>query len=200
MLLVGLTGGLGAGKSVVAQMLARKGAVVVDADDLARRAVRPGTPAHRAVVRRFGEEVLTADGTLDRARLASIVFADPAARRDLESIVHPQVHRMLAGETERYRDQPRVVVFVAPLLVETGFRGCDVVVTVSAPEDVRVARVVRDRGLTEQEARARVAAQASDREREEAADLVIRNDGTLKDLQRQVDELWRWLEERLRHG
>lgn len=197
MLLVGLTGGIGSGKSTVARMLARHGAVVFDADELARRALDPGMPGHDKVVSVFGPSVVGPSGVIDRDRLARRVFADRDARRALESIVHPEVFRLLAEGVERYRNTRRVVVFDAPLIVETGFHeACDVVVVVAAAEPVRVARLVADRGMSEDDARARIAAQAADDDKERVADVVVRNDGTREELQQQVDELWRELEAR----
>lgn len=193
MLLVGLTGGLGAGKSTVARMLAARGAVVVDADELARRAVEPGTEAHRRVVDAFGPGVVDAEGRVDRATLARAVFADEERRRALEAIVHPEVFRMLGEELDRLRGTDAVVVFDAALLVESGFHGaCDLVVVVSAPEEQRLARVTA-RGMDEAEARARIAAQAGPEERRAAADVVIENDRDLVALEAQVDALWRRL-------
>jgi dephospho-CoA kinase len=197
MLLVGLTGGLGTGKSTVAAMLARRGAVVVDADDLARRALEPGTAAFKQVCDLFGDEVLMPDGGLDRRAIAARVFADDVKRRALESIVHPEVFRGLADTLERHRSTNSVVVFDAPLIVETGFhRECDLVVVVDAPLDVQVARATAQRGLDPEEARARIAAQTSPEERAAVADVILKNDGSLQDLERQVDSLWEELEDR----
>lgn len=196
MILVGLTGGLGAGKSTVARMLARRGAVVVDADVLARQAIAPGTPGRDRVVERFGEGILGGDGVIDREALAEVVFADEQARKDLEAITHPEVFRLLAETVERHRDTDAVVVFDAALIVETGFRdACDLLVVVSAPLDHRVARVARDRGMTEEAARARITAQVPTEEREAAADVVLRNEGGLEALEGQVDDLWRRIRE-----
>ena len=201
MLLVGLTGGIGAGKSTVGRMLAARGAVVVDADDLARRAVEPGTPGHARVVERFGERVLAPDGSIDRRALAGIVFADRAARRDLEAIVHPEVARMFAEEAARHRGTDRVVVYVAPLLVETGHADAfDVLVVVSAPEEQQVERLVRDRGMTPEEVRARIAAQLPGAEKVRRADVVVDNAGSLEELERRVDALWRDLRARAAGG
>ncbi|HXF36399.1 MAG TPA: dephospho-CoA kinase [Actinomycetota bacterium] len=191
MLLVGLTGSIGAGKSAVGRMLAARGAVVVDADDLARRAVEPGTPGHARVVERFGERILAPDGSIDRRALAAIVFADPVARRDLEAIVHPEVLRMFAEEAARHRGTDRVVVYVAPLLVETGHADAfDVLVVVSAPEERRIERLVRDRGMTPEDVRARIAAQLPAEEKARRADVVVDNAGSLEELERRVDALW----------
>jgi dephospho-CoA kinase len=198
MLLVGLTGGIGSGKSTVARMLEERGAVVFDADALAREAVAPGTPGHDAVVERFGARVLGPGGELDREALASIVFADPAARRDLEAIVHPEVRRLLAEGCEAYRDTDRIVVFGAPLLVETGMHTAfEVLVVVSAPEGAQVERLLRDRGISEDQVRARIAAQAPLEDKLAVADLVIDNGGTLDDLRERVDKAWNELQARL---
>jgi len=196
LLLVGLTGGIGSGKSTVARMLADRGAVVLDADEFARRAVQKGTPGHARVQESFGAPVLTAGGEVDRERLAEVVFADPEARRRLESIIHPEVGRLFAEAVEPYRGTDRIVVYSVPLLVETGLGAMfDVVVVVTAPEEARVARL-RARGMEVQAARDRMAAQLSDAERGRAADVVIRNDGSLQELERRVDALWADLETR----
>jgi dephospho-CoA kinase len=191
---VGLTGGIASGKSLVAAELARLGAVVIDADVLAREVVEPGTPGLAAVVDRFGPEVLDGD-RLDRARLGAIVFADPAARRDLERIIHPAV-RARATDLERAADPDAVVVHVIPLLVETGQQDdFDRVVVVDADPDTQLTRLhVRD-GLAEKAARARLAAQASREDRRAAADVVLTNDGSVTDLQRQIHRLWAELTE-----
>jgi dephospho-CoA kinase len=199
MLLVGLTGGIGSGKSTVSRMLADRGAAVFDADELARRAVDPGTPGQVAVVQRFGPDVLTPDGGIDRAELARRVFQDDQARRDLEAIVHPEVFRLLSEGLDPYRETDRVAVFDAPLIVETEFHeACDVLVVVTAPVDARINRVVTQGRLTDQEARARIAAQASDEEKERLADFVIRNDGDLEELEHRVSALWDQLQARVR--
>jgi dephospho-CoA kinase len=191
MLLVGLTGGIGSGKTTVARMLAERGAVVVDADELAREALEPGTRAFEQVWALFGQEVLTPDGELDRAAIARIVFADEEKRRALESITHPEVFRLLADEVEWHRDTDNVVVFDAPLIIETGFHeACDVVVVVTAPEEQRIERVMRDRGMTAAEASVRIAAQAGAEEREAAADVILENDGDLDALKTRVEALW----------
>jgi dephospho-CoA kinase len=198
MLLVGLTGGIGSGKSTVARMLAERGAVVIDADDLARRAVDRGTGGHAAVKETFGPSVMTEEGDIDRGRLADLVFHDPEARQKLESIVHPEVARLFVGEAERYRGTDRILVYAVPLLVEKGLQGMfDVVVVVSAHEETRVARLA-ERGVPVEATRDRMAAQVPDRDRERVADVVIPNEGTMDELERRVDELWADLEVRAR--
>ncbi len=190
MLLVGLTGGIGSGKSTVAGMLVGRGAVVVDADDLARRAVEAGTPGFDQVREAFGESVVRPDGSLDREALAALVFRDPDARKTLESIVHPEVARLFLEERTRYEVTDRVVVYAVPLLVENGLQGMfDVVVVVTADERTRLDLLVA-RGMTSEDARDRMAAQAPESERERVADVVIRNEGSMEELERRVDEVW----------
>jgi dephospho-CoA kinase len=192
MLRIGLTGGIGAGKSTVSAALAAHGAVVVDADRIAREVVERGSPGLEAVAAAFGHRVLTADGDLDRPALAAVVFADPDARRRLDGIVHPLVRRR-AGELElaaRETDPDAVVVHDVPLLVETGQAASyDVVLVVEAAEDVRLPRLVA-RGLTEDDARARIAAQATDEQRRAVADVVLDNSGTPDELADRVDRFW----------
>lgn len=191
MLLVGLTGGIGSGKSTVARLLDRHGAVVIDADQLAREAVAPGTEGFRQVVETFGPEVVRPDGDLDRAALAAIVFEDPARKAALETIVHPEVARLFAERLEPYRDTDEVVVYVTPLLVERGLSSAfDVVVVVTASPHLRVSRVASDRGIDPNDVRRRMAAQTSDERRAEVADVLLDNDGTLAELEAQVDRLW----------
>jgi len=201
MLLVGLTGGIGSGKSTVARMLEKRGAVVFDADVLARQAVAPGTPGFEKVVERFGPNVLAPGGGLDREALASIVFSDPAARRDLEGIVHPEVRRMFAEGCEEYRDSDRVVVFSAPLLVETGMHTAfDLLIVVSAPVATQIERLMRDRGIAERDVQARIDAQLPLEAKAEAADVLVDNEGTLEDLEAQVERVWRNLVTRAGSG
>jgi dephospho-CoA kinase len=190
-LLVGLTGGIGSGKSTVARLLEKRGAVVFDADLLAREAVEPGTPGHAAVIERFGADVLAPGGELDREALASIVFADPSARRDLEEIVHPEVRRLFAEGSEAHRDTDRVVVFSAPLLVETGMHTAfEILVVVSATVATQIERLMRQRGMSESSIRARIEAQAPLEDKAAVADFLVDNEGTLEELESQVDRLW----------
>jgi dephospho-CoA kinase len=193
MLRIGLTGGIAAGKSVAARRLGELGAVVVDHDVLAREAVAPGSVGLERVVEAFGDGVLLADGSLDRPALAAVVFGDDAARRRLEGIVHPEVRRLSAErEAAAVAADPRaVVVHDIPLLVETGQTGrFGLLVVVHAPAALRTRRLAASRGLSPQEARARVAAQASDEERLAVADVVLDGTGTDADLRAQVDALW----------
>jgi dephospho-CoA kinase len=188
--MVGLTGGIGAGKSVVAARLAELGAVVIDSDRLAREVVEPGTEGLREVVEEFGTEVLGSDGALDRPALGRRVFGDEAARRRLEAIVHPRV-RARSAELIAAAAPDAVVVNDIPLLVESGIgTGFDLVVVVLASEQTRLRRLVESRGMTVEEARARMAAQATDEQRRAAADVVLDNDGSIEDLLASVDRLW----------
>lgn len=187
---VGLTGGIGSGKSAVTDLLAGHGAVVIDADQLARAAVAPGTPGLAAVVAEFGEGVLTPSGELNRPALGEIVFADAAARARLNAIVHPQVRR-LAAEQEQLAPPDAVVVHVIPLLVETGQQAAfDVVVVVDADPGIQLERIQSRDGLTPDQARARINAQADRAARLAAADFVIDNSGSRDDLAARVKELW----------
>ncbi|HEY6935401.1 MAG TPA: dephospho-CoA kinase [Marmoricola sp.] len=187
---VGLTGGIAAGKSAVSRVLRDLGAVVIDADQLAREVVAKGTPGLDAVVAEFGEGLLGADGELDRPAMARLVFADEDARRRLEAIVHPLVFERIV-QLEAEAPAGAVVVHDIPLLAESGrARTFDAVVVVDAPIDVQVDRMVRDRGWTEAEARARIEAQASREERRAIATHVIENTGTLEDLRDRVTEVF----------
>jgi dephospho-CoA kinase len=189
---VGLTGGIASGKSLVAEELAARGAVVIDADVLAREVVEPGTEGLAAVVERFGGGVLRA-GRLDRARLGQIVFADPESRRDLERIVHPAV-RARAAQLEQAAPPDAVVVHVIPLLVETGQQDrFDVVVVVDVDPETQLARLVARDGLDAADAQARLAAQASREQRRAVADIVIDNGGSVTDLKAQIALLWQEL-------
>lgn len=198
MLRIGLTGGIGSGKSTVSELLAARGAVVVDADRIAREVVEPGTPGLGAVVEAFGDRVLTPAGALDRPAVAAIVFADADARRRLDGIIHPLV-RQRAAELARAAPEDAVVVHDVPLLVETGQAASyDVVLVVEAALETRLARLV-ERGLPETDARARIAAQATDEERRAVADVVLDNSGTREELAAQVDRFWTERVEPRRH-
>ena len=198
MLLVGLTGGIGAGKSTVATLLAEHGAVVIDADSIVRELQRPGTDVFRAIVDRFGSQVVAADGTLDRERLADIVFRNDDSRSALNAIVHPAVYAVMSERIAAVKEDDKVVVLDIPLLAESGGGGgMDAVVVVEADEEMRVARVVSERSLDAEDVRARMAAQASSEQRKALADVVIRNNGTPEDLRAQVDALWEQLRARL---
>lgn len=191
---IGLTGGIGSGKSAVTARLAARGAVVVDADEIAREIVRPGEPALAEIGAAFGPGVLRSDGTLDRQALADIVFGDPEALAALNAITHP---RIAARSAELIDAAPAdaVVVYDMPLLVENGLtQGWDVVVVVDAPDEIRLSRLI-DRGMDESDARARMAAQASREQRLRVADAVIDNGGSLADLTNEVDRLWARLQE-----
>ncbi|MBD7916979.1 dephospho-CoA kinase [Cellulomonas sp. Sa3CUA2] len=194
---IGLTGGIAAGKSVAARRFGELGAVVIDADVLAREAVAPGSAGLAEVAAAFGPGVLDADGALDRPALARVVFSDAGARARLDAIVHPVVRRLSAERAAAAvaLDAGAVVVHDIPLLVETGqAEDFHVVVVVHAPAVLRVERLVRLRGMTRADAEARVAAQARDEERLAAADVVLDGTGSDADLVRQVDELWARLE------
>ena len=196
MLRVGLTGGIGAGKSEVSARLAAQGAVVVDADAIAREVVEPGTEGLAEVVEAFGPEVLLPDGTLDRPRLGEIVFADPELRGKLNEIIHPRVGARMA-ELEREAGPASIVVHDVPLIAESGRTDAyDLVVVVDVPPRVQLDRLVRRRGMTREQAEARMAAQAGREQRLAIADIVIDNSGSLAELDRQVGDLWSELRRR----
>lgn len=191
---VGLTGGIGAGKSEVSRLLASYGAVIVDADKIAREVVEPGTPGLAAVVEAFGTDVLTPEGALDRPKLGAVVFADPDRLKALNAIVHPLVGARSA-ELEAAAGEGAVVVHDVPLLTENGLAPLyDVIVVVDASPETQLRRLVELRGMTEDEAKARMSAQADRKQRLAIADHVIDNEGPLEDLEPQVREVW----ERLR--
>ncbi len=193
MILVGLTGGIGSGKSTVSALLAARGAVIIDADAITRELQEPGQPVLAAIVDRFGDGVLLPDGRLDRAALAAIVFADPNALRALNGMVHPAVGAEIARRIEAERSTDHVVVLDIPLLAENPRDGLAATIVVDTPVDVAVSRLVRQRDMTVDDARARIARQATRDERLATADRVLNNGGTPADLARQVDELWAWL-------
>jgi dephospho-CoA kinase len=197
MVMVALTGGIGSGKSTVAERLARRGAVLVDADAIAREVVEPGTPALAALAERFGDGILAGDGILDRGALARVAFADDESRAALEGITHPAINDEF---TRRLRDAPAdaIVICDVPLLVESTqarSRGYELVIVVEAPRDVRLRRL-EARGVPRDDAERRMAAQASDEDRRKLATYVIDNGGDLAALEPQVDAVWRDLERR----
>jgi dephospho-CoA kinase len=194
MLLVGLTGGIGSGKSTVGALLVERGALLIDADQIAREVVAPGGVAYGAVVDRFGPGVVAAGGALDRAALANIVFRDPHARKDLEAITHPAVGQVMVERMADHADFGGVVVLDIPLLAEKGRMGVQHVVVVDCPEEVAIARLVASRGFDEGDARRRVAAQMSREQRLALADLVVDNSGSPQELGAQVDCAWALLE------
>ncbi len=198
MLAVGLTGGIGTGKSAVADLLVERGAVLIDADQVAREVVEPGGPAHQALVDRFGPGILDGDGRIDRPALAKVAFADPQATADLNAITHPAIGLEMIRRREAQQGTDAVVVLAIPLL-NAGHRttvGLDVVVVVDAPEEVALARLVGPRAMDEADARARMAAQADRAERRQGADWVVDNAGDRAALAAEVDRLWAWLEGR----
>ncbi|MBB4931049.1 dephospho-CoA kinase [Lipingzhangella halophila] len=196
MLRVGLTGGIGSGKSEVSRLLSGYGALVIDADQIAREVVEPGTPALAEIAAEFGTGVLTPEGALDRPKLGEIVFADKKRLERLNGIVHPRVGERTAELMEQAPDDA-IVVYDVPLLVENGLGSMyDVVVVVDAPEDVQVERVVSNRDMSREQARARVRAQATREQRRAVADIVIDNSGDLENLSRQVVDVWEELRKR----
>ncbi|MFF4844553.1 dephospho-CoA kinase [Streptomyces collinus] len=198
MLKVGLTGGIGAGKSEVSRLLVEHGAVLIDADRIAREVVAPGTPGLAAVVEAFGADVLTPDGSLDRPGLGSIVFADPQKLATLNAIVHPLVGTR-SRELEDAAADDAVVIHDVPLLTENGLAPLyDLVIVVDTSPETQLDRLVRQRGMTEHDARARMAAQATREQRREIADIVIDNDVPLDTLRKRVAEVWDDLAHRAR--
>lgn len=195
---VGLTGGIASGKSVVSQRLAEHGAVVIDADKLAREVVAPGTQGLQEIREQFGQGVITEDGSLDRPALGKIVFDDDGARARLNAIIHPRV-RAAAAQIRKEASPGTVVVEDIPLLVETGQQDrFDHVVVVQAPHEERIRRMVQDRGMSREEAESRIQAQATDQQRAAAADTVLDNSASIEDLNSQVDHLWEALRTHIR--
>jgi dephospho-CoA kinase len=187
---VGLTGGIASGKSTVSAILRELGAVVIDADELARDVVAKGTPGLAAVVDEFGPELLAPDGDLDRAAMGALVFNDESARRRLEGIVHPLVFERIV-DLERHAPEGSVIVHDIPLLAESGRADTfDAVIVVDAPRDVQVERMMRDRGWTEEDSLARIAAQAAPEDRRAIATYLVENTGTRDDLRREVERIY----------
>jgi dephospho-CoA kinase len=193
MLVVGLTGGIGAGKSTVSGLLASHGAVIVDADLIARQVVEPDGPAYQGVVDRFGAEVLLEDGHLDRARLASIVFNDADALKDLNAVVHPAVGAVIAERLAEESSTDHVVILDVPLLVESGRGDMAGTIVVDCPPEEALRRAVA-RGLPEEDVRRRMANQASREDRLAKADFVVDNSGPESALQAEADRAWAWIE------
>lgn len=193
MLLVGLTGGIGSGKSTVSALLAERGAVIVDADAITKDLQRPGQPVFAAMVERFGEGIVAADGTLDRQAVADLVFGDSDALADLNAIVHPAVGAEIARRLGEEAETDHVVILDVPLMVEGGRTGFVGLIVVDVDPEIAVRRLVEQRGMREDDARARMARQASREERLAKADRVIDNSGSLDDLRGQVDEAWAWI-------
>lgn len=194
MLLIGLTGGIGSGKSTVSAALERRGAVVVDADAIVRELQQPGTQVFDEMIERFGPGIVDEDGQLDRAAVAEVVFSDPQALADLGAIVHPRVHTEIERRVAEQEGTDNVVVLDIPLLAESGWPGLLGTIVVDLDPEVAVERLVRHRGFSEEDARARIANQATREQRLERADLVVDNHGDLDDLEREIDRAWAWIE------
>jgi dephospho-CoA kinase len=193
MLLIGLTGGIGSGKSTVSRLLAARGAVIIDADAITRELQRPGEPVFEAMVERFGPDIVAADGTLDRQAVADRVFGDAEALADLNALVHPAVGAEIAARLQAEADGDRVVVLDVPLLVESGRSDLAALVVGDVDPEVAVRRVVAERGMREDDVRSRIARQVAREDRLAEADHVLDNSGTLEDLEAQVESLWETL-------
>jgi dephospho-CoA kinase len=193
MLLIGLTGGIGSGKSSVSAALARRGAVVVDADAIVRELQQPGTEVFTEMVQRFGPGIISADGSLDRGAVAELVFTDASALADLSVIVHPRVHAEIERRLEHHAPTDAVVVLDVPLLVESGRSDMAGTIVVDLDPEVAVARLVEHRGFSEQDARNRIAKQIDREARLERADFVIDNHGVPDDLEAEVERAWEWI-------
>jgi dephospho-CoA kinase len=196
MLLVGLTGGIGSGKSTFAALLAERGAQVIDADVMGHDALKPGERAWHSVVDQFGDEILSPGSmTIDRKRLAEIVFADAQKRAALNAIVHPEIFRRMADAIDRLRTTDAIAVIDAALIFETGLAdSCDVIVVVLSNRETRTERLTRSRSMTIEQITARMSAQTDPKELAEKADIVVNNDGSLEDLAREADRVWSELE------
>jgi dephospho-CoA kinase len=194
MILVGLTGGIGAGKSSVSTLLSERGAIIVDADAIVRELQQPGQPLMAALAERFGSDILHPDGSLDRASLAALAFGNADALADLNQIVHPAVGREMSRRIDEQLATDRVVVLDIPLLAENPRKGLAATIVVDCPVGVAVERLVTLRGFTREDAEARVAHQASREKRLALATHVVHNDGSLDHLRRQIDQLWQELQ------
>jgi len=193
MILVGLTGGIGSGKSTVSSLLAARGAVIIDADAITREVQQPGSAVIGKLVERFGPSILATDGSLDRPAVAAIVFNDPEALKSLNEIVHPAVGAEMNRRMLEQRSTSNVVVLDIPLLTENPREGLQGRIVIDVPVETQVRRLVSFRGFDEADARARIGRQASREQRLAAADFVVDNSGAPEDLERQVDQLWNWL-------
>lgn len=201
MLAVGLTGGIGSGKSTVADALVERGAVLIDADRIARQVVEPGQPAHAQLVARFGEGVLAPDGTIDRPVLAAMAFADPGALADLNAITHPAIVAEMASRRAAHEDSDDVVVLDIPLMTpaQREMLGLDLAVVVDCDPETALERLVSQRGMDREQARARMVAQPSREQRLEGADLVVDNGSSRHHLDQEVERVWKELVSRAAH-
>ncbi len=195
MILIGLTGGIGSGKSTVSSLLAKHGAVIIDADAITRELQAPGAPLLTVLAERFGQHILDSNGALVREELAKIAFGDPEALKDLNKIVHPAVAKEMDRRMNEVRDTDKVVVLDIPLLAENPRKGLCGVIVVDVPVDVAVFRLVEFRGMNEEDAKARIAKQASRENRLKIADKVIDNSGDMNTLSAQVDDVWMWAQQ-----
>mgnify|MGYP000441918922 FL=1 len=193
MILVGLTGGIGSGKSTVSGLLQARGAVIIDADAIVREVQQPGSPVLAELAQKFGSDVLAEDGSLDRQAVANIVFADPDALKSLNAIVHPAVGREMNERMIAQRASSNVVILDIPLLTENPREGLQGRIVVDIPVELQVQRLTSFRGFDEADARARISRQATRQERLDKADFVVDNSGGLEDLIPQIDLLWTWL-------
>jgi len=193
-LLLGLTGGIGSGKSTVSAELARRGAVVIDADLVVRELQSPGGAVLAAMVEHFGDRILAADGTLDRQAVADVVFNDPEELKALNAIVHPRVGEEIDGRIAAQRDTDHVVILDVPLLVESKAYETEGIIVVDTDPEIAVQRLVQFRGFDADDARARMKLQATREQRREVAAYVVPNDGTETELMARIDELWAWIE------
>lgn len=192
MILIGLTGGIGSGKSTVSSLLASHGAVIIDADAITRQLQQPGQPLLRELADRFGDGIITSSGELDRPALAAVAFSDPEALKDLNKIVHPAVAKEMDRQMNEVRDTDKVVILDIPLLAENPRKGLCGVIVVDVPVDLAVHRLVTFRSMSEADARARIEKQASREKRLEIADQVIDNSGDMDSLAKRVSEVWEW--------
>ena len=193
MICIGLTGGIGSGKSTVSRLLARRGAVIVDADAIVHELQAPGAPMLGVLAERFGAELIRDDGSLDRARLAEVAFGDDQATKDLNAIVHPAVRAELAARVAAHVDTTSIVVLDVPLVTGQRPEGTSALVVVDTPVETAIERLVSQRGMTEPDARARLGKQISREERLKMADRVIDNSGDMTALEQQVDDVWAWM-------